>query len=332
MVKKLEWVEMAWLKCFFTDIRYNFETWLQWFPSKAALRRQGEHDPPRTGGESMKLKIAAVVALCLFAATTAFAQWTGEEEIEGDGTVNYIPVFTGSHRIGNSVIYQSNGNIGIGTTTARFPLDVFAGIGGPSPRTEPISILGELRDSTNAASAVEGLASATSGFTNGVSGINYSSDGNGVLGIGGLNGVAGQTNTTTGFVTGVFGASLGTSGPGVGVFGQAWSSGGVAGLFANVAGGDIIRGAINQPAVNVFRVDGTGRVFADGGFQPNGADFAESVAVTGDRGKYAPGDLLVIDPTTNRHLALATHPYSTLVAGIYSAKPGMLAHLPQYFG
>ena len=82
-------------------------------------------------------------------------------------------------------------------------------------------------------------------------------------------------------------------------------------------------GAVGQD-VNLFRVDGTGRVFADGGFQPNGADFAESMAVTGDRAKYAAGDLLVIDPTANRHVALAQQPYSTLVAGIYSTKPGLL--------
>jgi hypothetical protein len=32
----------------------------------------------------------------------------------------------------------------------------------------------------------------------------------------------------------------------------------------------------------------------------------------------------VIDPTANRRVALAQQPYSTLVAGIYSTKPGML--------
>lgn len=48
------------------------------------------------------------------------------------------------------------------------------------------------------------------------------------------------------------------------------------------------------------------------------------MAVRGDRSDYASGDLLVIDPTANRRLALAQQPYSTLVAGIYSTKPGML--------
>ena len=48
---------------------------------------------------------------------------------------------------------------------------------------------------------------------------------------------------------------------------------------------------------------------------------AESMAVIGDRSAYAVGDLLVIDPSTTRHLALAQEPYSTLVAGVYSPSP-----------
>jgi hypothetical protein len=66
-------------------------------------------------------------------------------------------------------------------------------------------------------------------------------------------------------------------------------------------------------------------VFADGGFRPFGADFAESLAVQGSREHYAPGDLLVIDPSGERRLSLAETPYSTLVAGIYSTKPGVVA-------
>lgn len=39
---------------------------------------------------------------------------------------------------------------------------------------------------------------------------------------------------------------------------------------------------------------------------------------------YSPGDLLVIDPTANHHVALAQQPYSPLVEGIYSTKPRLL--------
>jgi hypothetical protein len=88
-----------------------------------------------------------------------------------------------------------------------------------------------------------------------------------VIGQGGLHGVKGATSATNTFAVGVFGVSLATSGGGsVGVFGQAWSPDATAGLFANVAGGNILAGGVGQPQVTVFRVDGTGRVFAAGGF------------------------------------------------------------------
>jgi hypothetical protein len=98
----------------------------------------------------------------------------------------------------------------------------------------------------------------------------------------------------------------------------------VAGDFANVAGGDIIDGGIGQPSKNVFRVDGKGTVFADGGFRPFGADFAEAVQVKGSTESYAPGDLLVIDASGERGLSKSQTPYSTLVAGIYSTQPGVV--------
>jgi hypothetical protein len=74
-----------------------------------------------------------------------------------------------------------------------------------------------------------------------------------------------------------------------------------------------------------FRVDTFGTVFGDNGFQSSGADFAESVSVSGDKSLYEPGDLLVIERGGHRSLTQSHAPYSTLVAGIYSTKPGMLA-------
>jgi hypothetical protein len=40
------------------------------------------------------------------------------------GTTNYIPKFTGSNSIGNSVIYESSSNIGIGTISPNYPLHI----------------------------------------------------------------------------------------------------------------------------------------------------------------------------------------------------------------
>lgn len=76
---------------------------------------------------------------------------------------------------------------------------------------------------------------------------------------------------------------------------------------------------------NVFRVDASGKVFADGGYAGSGADFAESMAVSGARTQYEPGDVLAVDTQSVRRLTLATGAYSTRVAGVYSTKPGMLA-------
>jgi hypothetical protein len=91
----------------------------------------------------------------------------------------------------------------------------------------------------------------------------------------------------------------------------------------NSAGGDILKGQVSGG--DVFRVDAAGVVHATGGYVTVGADFAESVAVRGQRSQYEPGDVLEIDPSADRHLALSHHAYSTLVAGIYSTKPGVLA-------
>ena len=143
---------------------------------------------------------------------------------------------------------------------------------------------------------------------------------------GGGGGVIGLTNSAdSGFSYATRGTATATTGTAVALFGETFSYGGWPAYLVNRAKGNLMIGVVGQnPDVPVFRVDGTGRVFADGGFQPSGADFAESMAVTGDRAKYSAGDLLVIDPTANRRVALAQQPYSTLVAGIYSTKPGLL--------
>lgn len=95
------------------------------------------------------------------------------------------------------------------------------------------------------------------------------------------------------------------------------------GVVVNANGGNLYLGMTQN--VHKFRVDTNGAVWADGGFNASGADFAESVAVRGSRSEYQPGDVLEIDRSARRGLALSHHPYATLVAGIYSTKPGMLA-------
>jgi hypothetical protein len=75
------------------------------------------------------------------------------------------------------------------------------------------------------------------------------------------------------------------------------------------------------------RIDSTGKGYFDGGTQVGGADFAESVGAVGKKADYEPGDVLVIDTSSDRRFSLSTSPYSTLAAGIYSTKPGVVGAL-----
>jgi hypothetical protein len=73
-----------------------------------------------------------------------------------------------------------------------------------------------------------------------------------------------------------------------------------------------------------FRVNGDGDVTADGQFTGGGADFAEMMEVSSGALSVAPGDVLVIDPSNPRSLVKSSTARSTLVAGIYSTKPGFV--------
>ena len=91
------------------------------------------------------------------------------------------------------------------------------------------------------------------------------------------------------------------------------------------SGDDLYVGRTPNGSANVFRVSAAGAVYADGGYHTGGADFAEAFDVRGPGSTYAAGDVLAIDQSGNRRLTLSAQPYSTLVAGIYSTKPGVLA-------
>src|SRR6266478_700274 len=176
--------------------------------------------------------------------------------------------------------------------------------------------------------AVGGIATATTGNVAGVGGISASSSG---YGVGALNFSSAGGIALAAFSAGTGGSAVealagGTSGGSRGIHAAVLDSTGVAGLFDNDPGGNILIGRTGGSGahVNVFRVDGTGKGFFNGGTQTSGADFAESVAVRGEHSQYEPGDLLVIDQAAGRRLMLSRRAYSTRVAGIYSTKPGVL--------
>lgn len=76
--------------------------------------------------------------------------------------------------------------------------------------------------------------------------------------------------------------------------------------------------------VNVARINSAGRGFFNGGVQSSGADIAESFDVQGAASQYEPGDVLVIATDKDRAVEKSGAPYSTLVAGVYATKPGVL--------
>ena len=75
------------------------------------------------------------------------------------GTTNYIPKFTSSSAIGNSVIYESSSNIGIGTTSPTYKLSVNGGIATTNDVTASTGSLGVLFGTASSA-----LGSSDLGF------------------------------------------------------------------------------------------------------------------------------------------------------------------------
>ncbi|WP_263408410.1 hypothetical protein [Terriglobus tenax] len=94
---------------------------------------------------------------------------------------------------------------------------------------------------------------------------------------------------------------------------------------------------VNSPSARLdvagnIRINAAGAhmIFADNTVQSTawngttcGGDYAESVDVVGDRKSYEPGDVLVIDRASPDKFVHSLQPYSRLVAGIYSTKPGL---------
>lgn len=260
----------------------------------------------------------------------------------GGGTAGVLAIVNsaidfsfGLHGINNATSGRTNGVVG----------DVYSPDGS--------GVVGVNHATTGNGPGVFGLSSATSGFGTGVTGFAASSQGSGVSGVNnaatgsGGAGVNGSANATTGLVWGVIGSvdsnpvntdAVGIQAGGFNAF-RAFSQtcqslpctplAGTAGLFSVGTGGTILVGIAGNPGIPVFRVDSTGKGFFNGGTQTGGADFAESVAVSPGPNHYGPGDLLVLDATADRRLTLANEPYSTLVAGIYSTKPGVLATIHQ---
>src|SRR5688572_23407887 len=118
-----------------------------------------------------------------------------------------------------------------------------------------------------------------------------------------------------------------TADNGVGVLAVANSNGAINGtaLVAEIEGTGAGNTAVFKAnGLKVARIDKNGKGFFNGGTQVGGADLAEYFDVEGEKNSYEPGDVLMISQTGDRQVAKSSGAYSTLVAGVYATKPGLM--------
>ena len=107
---------------------------------------------------------------------------------------------------------------------------------------------------------------------------------------------------------------------------SAYTSGTGAGLLIDNENPNVVNSlaTFKKSGANKARIDGTGKGFFNGGTQNSGADVAEAFDVTGNIQQYETGDVLVISTDKDRSVEKSSGAYSTLVAGVYATKPGVL--------
>jgi hypothetical protein len=251
------------------------------------------------------------------------------------GKGGHIPEFWGPSTIGNSVITENAKRIGIGITnlTAFDPLIVtsISGDGGG------IGMLGVVQPSEGD----YGFAESNYWLRNPAAAIPavYLWG----VGIEGMYSDGGELSNQDMYIfdaqTGRYNFAVDASdNVYIGGSGFMNAAGGLA-LFAgangNVGLGTVLPGAKLEVNGNIMLTkgsagsitfpDGTKQTTAFTGLTPavlKGGDYAESVDVTGDRTRYEPGDVLVIDSKSPGKFLKSAEPYSAAVSGIYSTKPG----------
>jgi hypothetical protein len=196
-------------------------------------------------------------------------------------------------------------------------------------------------DISNATSWSDAMVGYNTGFGSGATaiseqgygvwGITYSADKSGILGsnISGGEGITGMNlSATSSAVVGKnFGGYAGVEGIGneIGVLATSNGSANGSALIANADGGTPGNPAVFQVnGANVARIDQAGKGFFNGGTQVGGADVAEYFDVAGDRSDYETGDVLIISQDADRKMEKSYSAYSSLVAGVFATKPGIM--------
>ncbi len=249
--------------------------------------------------------------------------------------VGYIPEFTGKSAVGDSVITQNQQRIGIGmkNTTSYDPLVVLSNFGdgggiGMMGLVQPGESDYAWAESDYWLSNPNAAIPAVNLWGVGAEG-DYSNNGK----------LTSQDMYIFDQQTGIYDFAVDAADNvyigGTGFLNSAATLALFAGFDGNVGVGTVQPGAKLEVNGKIMLTKGStgGITFADGttqttaftGMAPavvKGGDYAESVDVTGDRTKYEPGDVLVIDPNVPGNFVKSVEAYSTSVSGIYSTKPG----------
>ncbi len=266
-------------------------------------------------------------------------------QVTGSGTTGTVPVFTGTSTVGNSPITVSGSNVGIGTTAPLSPLSVSGQvvIGNPYRGDASLHI--------TAAYGCCGRYTQmdANGPSQNILNLMGSSDSNGNAHYfaWGVNAGSWTINPGEGFgpaftINGSGNVGIGTTSPisllSVGASSQFQvNSSGAVTSGSIISSGPVGIGVSPQYTLDVAgQIHASQVIYASGGITfPDGSslnsantlcggDYAESVDVTGKRAQYEPGDVLVLDTGNPGKFLKSTEPYSTVVAGIYSTKPGAI--------
>lgn len=294
-----------------------------------------------------------------FKATTSGGGSGGGASITGGGTANTVPMFTGASTVGNSPISVSGSFVGIGTTNPAFQLQVGNFFGVTSEGAGSVVVLptgNYVRFATLMQEIMRLQSNGYVGIGTTVPGQKLDVEGGGIQSASGGGGgsviTIGDNDPYASYPTANFGTLLfkshystrntaeiyliGNNGTYTGDlrFAVDPNTGTPVDRMAITSAGNVGIGttspAYNLDVAGVVRAQ-AGIVFPDGNKQITawtgvlcGGDYAEAMNAAGGKKNYEAGEVLVLTSGEDSDVEKSREPYSTMVAGIYATKPGVV--------